>query len=81
MGTEAIVGTGMGGAIAVILVKFLMDFVRHQQRTIENHIKHQTEATQEAIAALRDVKEAINNNGKAFQAFQQWVMSQQQARH
>ena len=81
--TEIIAGAGFAGTVALLLIKFLVDFVKHQQKTIENHIKHQTKATEEMVVTLRDIRdvlkdnsEVIKANGAVLSALQEWVRSQ-----
>ena len=73
---EVLTGAGFAAAVALVLVKFLVDFVRRQQVTIENHIKHQTEATQEMIGAVRDMREVIKENTQTLQAFREFIYQQ-----
>ena len=73
---EVLTGAGFAAAVALVLVKFLVDFVRRQQVTIENHIKHQTEATQEMIGAVRDMREVIKENTQTLRAFREFMYQQ-----
>ena len=77
---EVLTGAGFAAAVALVLVKFLVDFVRRQQVTIENHIKHQTEATQEMVGALRDMREVIKENTQTLQAFREFIYQQGRTR-
>lgn len=59
MNGELLVGSGFAAVIAGFLIKFLVDFVRRQQRTIENHIKHNTEAQMSQVETNREMITAI----------------------
>lgn len=51
---------GIGGALSIFLVRWIVGFVNKQQSVITNHISHSTEATTKMAGAVDKLADAVD---------------------